>query len=67
MITLSRIFEFQADNFAKKLNAAEALKGALLKLNKTNKGFPVHDKLFSMFNHSHPTLQERLEVLDKVE
>ncbi|XP_055356931.1 CAAX prenyl protease 1 homolog [Paramacrobiotus metropolitanus] len=67
MITLSRIFEFQADNFAKKLNAAEALKEALLKLNRTNKSFPVHDRLYSMFNHSHPTLQERLEVLDKTE
>ncbi|OQV12000.1 CAAX prenyl protease 1-like protein [Hypsibius exemplaris] len=67
MTTLSRVFEFQADNFAKKLNAAEALKGALIKLNQTNKGFPIHDWLYSMFNHSHPTLEERLAVLDKVE
>ncbi|GAU97838.1 hypothetical protein RvY_09067 [Ramazzottius varieornatus] len=67
MTQLSRMFEFQADSFAKKLNAAEALKGALIKLNQTNKGFPVHDWLYSMFNHSHPTLEQRLAALGKTE
>ncbi|XP_033215212.1 CAAX prenyl protease 1 homolog [Belonocnema kinseyi] len=61
----SRIFEFQADKFAKDLGYTESLKGALVKLQKDNLGFPVFDKLYSGYHHSHPPLLERLEALSK--
>lgn len=65
--TMSRRFEYQSDAFAKKKGYAEKLKTALVKLNIDNLGFPVHDELYSKFNHSHPTLIQRLKALDKVD
>ncbi len=67
MTLLSRKYEFEADNFAKYLRRSEPLKRALIKLNKDNLGFPVYDSLYSMFNHSHPPLLERLKALEKVD
>ncbi|XP_045197524.1 CAAX prenyl protease 1 homolog [Mercenaria mercenaria] len=64
---LSRMFEFQADNFAKKLRYTEPLKTALIKLNKDNLGFPVNDWLYSTWHFSHPPLLERLKALEKSE
>ncbi|KAL4232542.1 CAAX prenyl protease 1 [Mactra antiquata] len=64
---LSRMFEFQADNFAKKLKFTTALKSALIKLNKDNLGFPVNDWLYSTWHFSHPPLLERLKALEKSE
>lgn len=64
---MSRHFEYQADDFAKKRGHAELLKTALVKLNKDNLGFPVHDELYSTFNHSHPTLIQRIKALGKTE
>ncbi|WAR07128.1 FACE1-like protein [Mya arenaria] len=64
---LSRMFEFQADAFAKQLRHAAPLKTALIKLNKDNLGFPVNDWLFSTWHFSHPPLLERLKALDKSE
>ncbi|VEN52480.1 unnamed protein product [Callosobruchus maculatus] len=63
MTCLSRRFEFQADDFAVKLKKADALERALLQLNKDNMGFPVNDKLFSAWHHSHPPLLERITVI----
>ncbi|CAH1987761.1 unnamed protein product [Acanthoscelides obtectus] len=63
MTCLSRRFEFQADDFAVQLKKAEPLERALLQLNKDNKGFPVNDKLFSAWHHSHPPLLERITIL----
>lgn len=63
--SLTRRFEYQADAFAKKLGHAQKLKTALIKLNLDNLGFPVYDHLYSKFNHSHPTLIQRLSALDK--
>ena len=62
---LTRMFEYQADRFAMRLGHAVPLCSALVKLNKDNLSFPVADKLYSAFHHSHPTLLERLEVLQK--
>jgi STE24 endopeptidase len=42
---LSRLFEFQADEFSVKLGYGKDLKGALIKLNKDNLGFPICDPL----------------------
>ncbi|CAD6227842.1 GSCOCG00006300001-RA-CDS [Cotesia congregata] len=67
MTVNSRRFEFQADAFGKKLGHAAALKRALVKLHKDNLSFPLYDKLYSGWHHSHPPLLERLEALDKYE
>ncbi|XP_025712383.1 CAAX prenyl protease 1 homolog isoform X2 [Callorhinus ursinus] len=64
LTVLSRRFEFQADAFAKKLGKANDLYSALIKLNKDNLGFPVSDRLFSMWHYSHPPLLERLRALE---
>ena len=61
---LTRRFEFQADSFAKELKQANALKSALMKLYKDNLGFPIADPLYAAFNHSHPSLVERLRALE---
>ena len=65
MTMMTRKFEFQADFFAKSLGKAEYLKRALIKLHKDNLSFPVHDWLYSSWNHSHPPILERLEALKK--
>lgn len=63
---LSRRFEYQADEFAVKLNKGDHLKRALIQLNKDNLGFPFYDRLYSAWYHSHPPLLERLEAIDVV-
>lgn len=65
MNVLSRLFEFQADEFANKLGYGMHLKEALIKLNKDNLGFPISDPLYSAWHHSHPTLLQRLSAIDK--
>lgn len=67
MNVLSRLFEFQADEFANKLGYGVHLKSALIKLNKDNLGFPISDPLYSAWHHSHPTLLQRLAAIDKME
>lgn len=64
-VVISRRYEFQADNFATKLGHGEPLKAALLKLQKDNLSYPLYDKLYSCWNHSHPPILERLEAIDK--
>ncbi|CAH0719938.1 unnamed protein product, partial [Brenthis ino] len=58
---LSRKFEFEADNFAVSLNYPMELKSALIKLGKDNLDYPIYDKLYSAWYHSHPTLLHRIE------
>ena len=65
MTVNSRRFEFQADHFAKTLGYAEQIKKGLVKLQKDNLSFPVFDKLYSGWHHSHPPILERLEALSK--
>ncbi|XP_065057728.1 CAAX prenyl protease 1 homolog [Rhopilema esculentum] len=60
---LSRRFEFQADAFAKSLGYSKELQSSLIKLNEDNLQFPVNDKWFSTYHHSHPPLLERLRAL----
>lgn len=67
MTVLSRRFEFEADAFAKILNKAADLRSALVKLNRDNLGFPVHDWLFSAWHHSHPPLLQRIRALGKID
>lgn len=63
MTKMSRAFEYQADRFAKELGYRRELARALLKLNIDNLGFPMFDSWYSAWNHSHPTLFERLAAL----
>lgn len=63
MTIVSRAFEYQADAFAKNLGFSEELKKALIKLNIDNLGFPVYDWMYSTWNHSHPTLLQRMDRL----
>lgn len=65
MTIMTRLFEYQADEFAQKLGYADDLGRALIKLNVDNLGFPVHDHLYSSWNHSHPTLLQRLGRLEE--
>lgn len=58
-----RQFEFQADWFAHTRGKSHHLKCALTKLVKENLSFPVADTLYSAFNHTHPTLLERIRAL----
>ncbi|XP_030387158.1 CAAX prenyl protease 1 homolog [Scaptodrosophila lebanonensis] len=66
MTILSRRFEYQADEFAFNLGFADQLGRALVKLNLDNLGFPVYDWLYSTWNHSHPTLLQRLARLKEL-
>lgn len=63
MTIVSRTFEYQADAFAKDLGYSAELAKALIKLNIDNLGFPVYDWMYSAWNHSHPTLLQRLDRL----
>lgn len=58
---LSRKFEFEADNFAVSLSFCNELRSALIKLGKDNLDYPIYDKLYSAWYHSHPTLLHRIE------
>ncbi|XP_021181731.3 CAAX prenyl protease 1 homolog [Helicoverpa armigera] len=58
---LSRKFEFEADNFAVSLSYPNELRSALIKLGKDNLDYPIYDKLYSSWYHSHPTLLHRIE------
>lgn len=64
MTCLSRRFEFQADEFAQGLGKSKDLKTALVKLQNDNLSFPIFDKLYTAWHHSHPPLLERLEALE---
>lgn len=63
MTVLSRRFEFQADDFAVKMDHSEPLCRALKKLEVDNMSYPYSDYLYSKYHHSHPTLLERLHTI----
>ncbi|KAJ3229917.1 CAAX prenyl protease 1 [Chytriomyces hyalinus] len=64
---VSRVHEFQADAYAKKLGYAEDLKSGLIKLNKKNLGNLIPDSWYSAYHYSHPPLVERLGAIGKTE
>lgn len=57
--------ELRADIFAANLTSARAIQTALIKISKFNMEFPADDKLFSSYRHDHPSLMDRLKVLEK--
>ncbi|XP_014486841.1 PREDICTED: CAAX prenyl protease 1 homolog [Dinoponera quadriceps] len=65
-IVAQRKFEFQADKFAATLGHGQYLKTSLLKLQEDNLEFPLYDKLYSTWHHSHPPVIERIEAISEI-
>ena len=61
---LSRKFEYQADNYAKKTYNAQALISSLKKLSKTSLSNLTPHKAYVFMNYSHPTLLQRYKNLE---
>ncbi|KAH8347889.1 hypothetical protein KR084_002100 [Drosophila pseudotakahashii] len=66
MLSMTRCFEYQADRFAYRLGYAGELRQALLKLYADNMAFPVSDPCYSSWNHTHPTMLDRLDRLEEI-
>lgn len=60
-----RCMEKQADRYAVKMGYKNDLSSALIKLFKENSAAPVNDPLYSCMVHSHPPVEERLELINK--
>ena len=59
----SRRNERQADVFAVKMGHGEALSSGLVKIYEKNSGNMDPDPLYAAVMHTHPTLAERLELI----
>ncbi len=64
---LSRKFEYQADNYAKKYGYANALISALKKLSKLSYSNLTPHPFYVFINYSHPTMLQRIMNLDQKE
>jgi len=62
---LSRKFEYQADNYAKRTYNAQALISSLKKLSKTSLSNLTPHKVYVFMNYSHPTLLQRYKNLEE--
>ena len=62
---ISRVFEYQADNFAKETFAAQPLITALKKLSKNSLSNLTPHPAYVFMNYSHPKLLERIRNLKK--
>lgn len=62
---ISRVFEYQADNYAKNTYKAEPLVTSLKKLSKNSLSNLTPHKAYVFMHYSHPTLLERLRNLRK--
>lgn len=60
---ISRTFEYQADNYAKKTYKAEPLISSLKKLSKNSLSNLTPHKAYVFVHYSHPTLLERIKNL----
>ncbi len=65
MSTLSRKFEYQADDFAKKTYAGQPLISALKKLSRNSLSNLTPHSLYVKINYSHPTLLQRYRNLKR--
>lgn len=63
---LTRVKEYQADEFALRFGMGDELIIALVKLFKSSKADVDKDPLYSMINDSHPGLLERIRNLDNL-
>ncbi|MEE9407436.1 MAG: M48 family metallopeptidase [Polaribacter sp.] len=62
---ISRVFEYQADNFAKETFAAKPLITSLKKLSKNSLSNLTPHPAYVFMHYSHPTLLERIKNLEK--
>ncbi|MDG1110539.1 MAG: M48 family metallopeptidase, partial [Polaribacter sp.] len=62
---ISRIFEYQADNYAKETNTTIPLISALKKLSKNSLSNLTPHPAYVFMHYSHPTLFERIQNLKK--
>ncbi|XP_034654044.1 CAAX prenyl protease 1 homolog [Drosophila subobscura] len=67
MLSATRHFEYQADSFAWEMGFSKDLRQALLKLYADNLAFPISDPCYSSWNHTHPTMLDRLNRLEKLQ
>jgi len=63
--SMSRHFEYQADNYSIERYNPEAMKNALIRLSKTTKSNVSPHPLYEIFYYSHPSILKRLENIDK--
>ncbi|EQL00306.1 hypothetical protein G6O67_006802 [Ophiocordyceps sinensis] len=61
---LSRKYEFEADDFAKRLGFRGELASSLIKLHAQNLSTMDADWMYASYHFSHPHLSERLKALD---
>lgn len=61
---LSRRFEFEADDFAKRLGFRAELAASLIKIHAQNLSTMDADWVYASYHFSHPHLSERLKALD---
>jgi len=62
---VSRVFEYQADNYAKETFAAKPLISSLKKLSKNSLSNLTPHKAYVFMHYSHPTLLQRIKNLEK--
>ncbi len=62
---VSRVFEYQADNYAKETFAAKPLITSLKKLSRNSLSNLTPHKAYVFMHYSHPTLLERINNLEK--
>ncbi|XP_017149936.1 CAAX prenyl protease 1 homolog [Drosophila miranda] len=67
MLSVTRHFEYQADSFAWEMGYSKDLRQALLKLYADNLAFPITDPCYSSWNHTHPSMLDRLNRLEKLQ
>lgn len=63
VVSVIRRNEFQADHFAFSNGHGDQLIGALVKIFKENKANLNPDWMYSLFNHTHPTLLQRVNAI----
>ena len=60
---MSRKNEFAADRYGAKMTSSKDMREALFVLAKENKAFIKASRLYALFHHSHPSIDERLKAL----
>ena len=66
LCVLVRRNEFQADTFAHQQGWNRSLKSALFKISETNNVVLNPDSQYALFNHTHPTILDRIMALDRL-
>ncbi|KAL4466165.1 hypothetical protein ABPG72_011043 [Tetrahymena utriculariae] len=65
-MTMSRRYEFQADNYAFQMGYAKQLYVGLIKMFKENASNLLPHPIYSWYHYSHPPLKERLEQIENL-